>query len=280
MSIPTETASAYGLYLREVGKTALLTAQEELALARKIRKGNKAAREHMIKANLRLVIKIAHEYDGYGLPLLDLINEGNIGLMKAIDRFDPERGAKLSTYAVWWIRQTIQRAISNQSKTIRLPVHLNDQLFKLRRTALELQEKLGHEPSNAEIAQAMGVSERQVKNWRGAAFAPISLDTPVGDEDNANLGDLVPDNNAVMPFEAMQDAGEASIVQDLLKTLPTRERQILAYRFGLNGGKERTLEEVGERFGVTRERIRQLQNKALSRLRKAMEQFGATPATA
>lgn len=268
----TEPATAITLYMREVGEVALLTPQEEIKLAARIKRGDKAAREHMIRANLRLVVKIAREYEGLGLPLLDLINEGNIGLMKAVERFDPAKGGKLSTYSSWWIKQSIRRALANQGKTIRLPVHVADKIYHLRLAELRLQETLGREPTEEELAQELKTTPRRVAALRTAAIRPASLDAPLGDEDSSRLGDVVADEMASNPADQLEHQTTAAKVLELVEKLPDREASILRFRFGLNGGSEKTLEEVGEKFGVTRERIRQLQNLALGKLRQMLEQ--------
>jgi RNA polymerase primary sigma factor len=267
--------TAIRLYLREIGQVKLLTPQEEIELAARIKKGDKKAREHMIKANLRLVVKIARDYEGIGLPLLDLISEGNIGLMKAVERFDPAKGGKLSTYGSWWIKQSIKRALANQSKTIRLPVHLVDKISKMRRTAMKLQEMLGHEPTDEELADEMGLTASRVRQMRQAAIRPASLDAPIGDDDSNNFSDVVQDENAVSPYENLEDKTVTGMLQDMVKHLDEREATILRFRFGLDGGSEKTLEEVGEKFGVTRERVRQIQNLALKKLRRMIEKLEA-----
>jgi RNA polymerase primary sigma factor len=260
-----------GLYLREISQVPLLTPQEEVKLAAKIKRGNKRAREQMIKANLRLVVKIAHDFSNYGLPLLDLISEGNIGLMKAVERFDPKKGGKLSTYASWWIKQSIKRALANQSKTIRLPVHLVDKIGKIRRVAAQMTEELGREPSNEELAEELGLAPEKVAHLKNVAVRPASLDAKINADDDTAFGDLVSDERAEDPFAVLRDKDLREEVGDLLGVLDARERKIIAFRFGLGGGKERTLEEVGVKFGVTRERIRQLQNIALLKMRKALQ---------
>jgi RNA polymerase primary sigma factor len=261
------------LYLREIGQVKLLTPDEEIQLAARIKKGDKKAREHMIKANLRLVVKIARDYEGIGLPLLDLISEGNIGLMKAVERFDPAKGGKLSTYGSWWIKQSIKRALANQSKTIRLPVHLVDKISKMRRTAMKLQEELGHEPTDEELADELGMTAARVRQMRQAAIRPASLDAPIGDDDSNNFSDVVQDENATSPYDNLEDKTVTGMLQDMVKHLDAREATILRFRYGLDGGTEKTLEEVGEKFGVTRERVRQIQNLALKKLRKMIEKL-------
>jgi RNA polymerase primary sigma factor len=267
--------TAIKLYLREIGQVKLLTPQEEITLAARIKKGDKKARELMIKANLRLVVKIARDYDGIGLPLLDLISEGNIGLMKAVERFDPAKGGKLSTYGSWWIKQSIKRALANQSKTIRLPVHLVDKISKMRRVAMRLQEELGREPTDEELAGELGTSASRVTQMRMAAIRPASLDAPIGDEDSNNFSEVVQDENADTPYEMLEDKTVTGMLQEMVKKLDPREATILRFRFGLDGGSEKTLEEVGETFGVTRERVRQIQNIALRKLRKMIEKLEA-----
>lgn len=259
-----------GLYLREISQVPLLTPQEEVKLAAQIKRGNKKAREKMIKANLRLVVKIAHDFSNYGLPLLDLVSEGNIGLMKAVERFDPKKGGKLSTYASWWIKQSIKRALANQSKTIRLPVHLVDKIGKIRRVAAQMTEELGREPSTEELAEELGLAPAKVAHLKNVAVRPASLDAKLNADDDTAFGDLVSDERAEDPFATLRDKDLREEVGDLLDVLDPRERKIISFRFGLGGGKERTLEEVGRKFGVTRERIRQLQNIALLKMRKAL----------
>lgn len=268
--------TAIKLYLREIGQVKLLTPQEEIELAARIKKGDKRAREQMIKANLRLVVKIARDYEGIGLPLLDLISEGNIGLMKAVERFDPAKGGKLSTYGSWWIKQSIKRALANQSKTIRLPVHLVDKISKMRRTSMRLQEELGREPTDDELGEEMGITASRVAQMRMAAIRPASLDAPIGDEDSNNFAEVVQDESADTPYEQLEEKTVTRMLQEMVKTLDPREATILRARFGLDGGPQKTLEEVGQKFGVTRERVRQIQNIALKKLRKMIERMEAT----
>jgi len=246
-----------GLYLREISQVPLLTPVEEVKLAGQIKRGNKKAREKMITANLRLVVKIAHDFSKFGLPLLDLISEGNIGLMKAVERFDPKKGGKLSTYASWWIKQSIKRALANQSKTIRLPVHLVDKIGKIRRVSAQMTEELG-------------LAVAKVAHLKSVGVRPASLDARINADDDTPFGDLVSDERAEDPFAVLCEKDLHSEVGDLLEALDPRERKIISYRFGLSGGRERTLEEVGHKFGVTRERIRQLQNIALMKMRKSL----------
>jgi RNA polymerase primary sigma factor len=268
--------TAIRLYLREIGQVKLLTPQEEIELAAKIKKGDKKAREHMIKANLRLVVKIARDYEGIGLPLLDLISEGNIGLMKAVERFDPKKGGKLSTYGSWWIKQSIKRALANQSKTIRLPVHLVDKISRMRRMAMKLQEEFGREPTDEELAAELSTTASRVAQMRTASIRPASLDAPIGDDDSNNFSEMVEDERAVNPYDELEDKTVVTMLQDMVKHLDEREATILRYRFGLDGGSEKTLEEVGVKFGVTRERVRQIQNLALRKLRKMIERLEKT----
>jgi len=266
-----ESKSALNLYMREAVEVPLLTVAEENALAARIKKGDTVAREHMIRANLRLVVKIAKDYDGLGLPLLDLINEGNMGLMKGVERFDPSKGGKLSTYSSWWIKQSIKRALANQSKTIRLPVHLVDKISKMRRVAMELQELFGREATDEEIAEEMEVPLRKVRLWRRASLRTSSLDESLGDEDSSRLGDVVPDESCQTPYEDLESRTTHQLLQNSLHILDSREMTILRERFALDGGQEKTLDEIGQKFGVTRERIRQLQNIALAKLRRRIE---------
>jgi RNA polymerase primary sigma factor len=265
--------TAIKLYLREIGQVKLLTPAEEIALAARIKKGDKKAREHMIKANLRLVVKIARDYEGIGLPLLDLISEGNIGLMKAVERFDPAKGGKLSTYGSWWIKQSIKRALANQSKTIRLPVHLVDKISKMRRTAMKLQEEFGREPTDEELAEELQTTPGRIASMRMASVRPTSLDAPIGDDDSNSFSEIVQDENAEDPYEQLEDKTVTGMLEDMVMKLDPREATILRFRFGLDGGTEKTLEEVGEKFGVTRERVRQIQNIALRKMRKMIEKF-------
>lgn len=270
MSRYDDSDSGFKIYLREIGKTPLLTPAEEIKLAARIKRGDKEARTHMIKANLRLVVKIAHDYGNLGLPLLDLVSEGNIGLMKAVERFDPAKGGKLSTYAAWWIKQSIKRALANQSKTIRLPVHLVDKISKIRRVAISMSEELGREPTDDELAEEVGISAAKLSQLRTVSIRPASLDAPMNEDDGTEFGEIVGDDGAVDPSENLSDKNMQEEITDLLGVLDERERKIINSRFGLDGGAARTLEEVGSKFGVTRERIRQLQNIALAKLRRAL----------
>jgi RNA polymerase primary sigma factor len=275
-----EKSSALTIYMRELGQVELLTPEEEIQLAAKIKKGNPEARERMIRANLRLVVKIARDYEGLGVPLLDLINEGNIGLMSAVERFDPAKGAKLSTYGSWWIKQSIRRAIANQAKTIRLPVHMVDKIYHMYRVSLKLQETLGREPTDEETAAELGITTRAVGAMRIACARPASLDAPLGDDENARLADIVRDEQATSPYEQLEEKTVTDMLTEMIDRLQPREASVLRFRFGLDGGPERTLEEVGEKFGVTRERIRQLQNLALKKLRRMIKTIEPVPEAA
>jgi len=258
------------IYLREIGQIKLLTPQEEIDLAARIKKGDREARTLMIKANLRLVIKIAHDYAHLGLPLLDLVSEGNIGLMRAVERFDPAKGGKLSTYAAWWIKQSIKRALANQSKTIRLPVHLVDKISKMNRVASQMSEELGREPTDDELAEEVGLSTKTVSQLKTASIRPSSLNAPISEDDSTEFGEMVGDEGARTPFEFLRDKNLRDELADILEVLDGRERLIIFQRFGLDGVRPRTLEEVGKKLGVTRERIRQVQNIALVKMRRAL----------
>lgn len=262
---------ALGSYLREISKVPLLSAADEVRLGRLVVKGDKQARDQMIHANLRLVVKIAQEYAHFGLPLLDLISEGNIGLMKAVDRFDPERGNKFSTYAAWWIKQGIKRALANQSKTIRLPVHMVDKLARMRRTAAQLTEELGREPTHEELAEELGLTTRKVAMLQRVSQRPSSLNQTIGEENSTELGDLVADENAASPDQIIEEQNLQTAVAGVLHVLDERESFILSLRYPQDGRPPLTLEEIGAQLGVTRERVRQLQNIALRKLKQALE---------
>jgi len=265
-----ESDSVLNRYLQEIGRIPLLTPQQEIELAAKIKKGDAAARERMINANLRLVVTIAHDYVNLGLPLLDLISEGNIGLTKAVERFDPMKGAKLSTYAMWWIKQSIKRALANQSKTIRLPVHLVDKVAKVRRVSLQMAEELGREPTDNELGEEIGIAGEKVARLKSLGVRPASIDSPIGDDDSTEFGETIGDEEAQTPFELLRDRNLLDEMDGLLDVLDKREQKIISQRFGLDGGTPKTLEDVGKNFGVTRERIRQLQNITLAKLRRAL----------
>jgi RNA polymerase primary sigma factor len=272
-AVPTESlrGDTLQLYLREIGQVKLLTPQEETTLARRIQRGDKKAREHMITANLRLVVKIAREYESLGLPLLDLINEGNIGLMKGVQRYNPNKGAKFSTYASLWIKQAIRRALSNTSKTIRLPVHVLDKMSHVRKAEVKLREVLDREPTDEELADDLGINAQRIRLYRDASRAPVSLDSPISFDDSTSIAEHVADANAAAPFDELVMHNEHELVKEVLATLDARESRILAMRFGLDNGQPKTLEEVGERLGVTRERIRQIQEQALQKMRVKIE---------
>ncbi len=257
-------------YLDQIGKTPLLTLEQETALARKVLKGDEAARQHMIQANLRLVVRIAKDYDGFGLPLMDLISEGNFGLIKAVERFDPDKGGKLSTYAAWWIKQAIKRALASNGKTIRLPVHMVDRIALMRRVGNQLAKELEREPTNEEIAQAMDIPLSKVVHMKSIANRAASLDQPVGEDGDATLGDLVKDESARSPFENLRGKSDLSEIAEMLAHLEPREAEVITLRFGLDGESPLTLEEVGVKFKLTRERVRQLQQSALMQLRRMM----------
>jgi len=266
-----ETDFGIKIYLREIGQIPLLTQEDEARLAARIKKGDPEARILMIRSNLRLVVKIARDYSNLGLPLLDLVSEGNIGLMQAVERFDPKKGGKLSTYAAWWIKQSMRRALSNQSKTIRLPVHLVDKLSKMRRVSLQMSEELGREPTDDELAEEIGISRSKVSQLKTVAIRPASLDAPISDDDSTEFGEIVSDSEAQTPFDQLRDQNLLNEVGNLLTVLDEREKKIIFSRFGLGGEKPQTLDEVGKKFRVTRERIRQLQQIALQKLRRALQ---------
>jgi RNA polymerase primary sigma factor len=268
--LSTEERSPIRYYLDQIGKTPLLTLEEETALARRVLKGDEAARQKMIQSNLRLVVRIAKDYDNFGLSLMDLISEGNFGLIKAVERFDPDKGGKLSTYASWWIKQAIKRALASNGKTIRLPVHMVDRIAQMRRITARLTTELGREPHNDEIALAMEIPLAKVVHMKSIANRAASLDQPVGEEGDATLGDLVKDDTERTPFETLRGKSDNAEIAEMLAALEPREAEILTHRFGLNGESPLTLEEVGERFKLTRERVRQLQQSALMQLRRIM----------
>ena len=263
--------NSFQIYLQQISEIPLISVQEEIDLAGKIKKGDNEAREKMITSNLRLVVKIAKEYSNIGLSLLDLINEGNIGLMKAVERFDPSKGGKLSTYASWWIKQSIKRALANQSKTIRLPIHMVDRVTQIRRTSSALEEKLGRAPSDEELAAEMDLPVSRITHLKAVSQKPASLDSPIsGDEDNSTLSEVIADEKSRSPLEHLQSKSLIGDISRVLDQLEPREAEIMRLRFGLEGLDPHTLEEVGEKIGVTRERVRQLQQQALRALRKSM----------
>jgi RNA polymerase primary sigma factor len=273
-ALRTETLDAFTLYMREVGQTKLLTREEEILLARRIKKGDKRAREQMIKANLRLVVKIAYGYENSGLPLLDLVSEGNIGLMTGVQRFDPKKGAKFSTYVAFWIKQSIRRALANQSRTIRLPVHVVDKLFHMRQIEMCFREVTGRDPNDQELSLEIGLSAKQIAAYRSASVSPTSLDALLGDSnDSSSFSEIVPDEKIQTPYRQLEKKSDASLVREIVETLDKREHAILRSRFGLDGDGKETLEELGKKFGVTRERIRQIQEAALIKLRCKIEKL-------
>ena len=255
------------MYLKEIGTVPLLSADEELELARKKADGDEQAKERLIEANLRLVVSIAKRYTGRGMSFLDLVQEGNLGLIKGVEKFDYTKGYKLSTYATWWIRQSVTRALADQARTIRVPVHMVETINKMSKMQRKLTLELGYEPSVAELADALEMSEDKVMEIMQIAREPASLETPIGEEDDSNLGDFVADSNAVTPEGNVENVMLREHIDALLGDLKDRERQVIVMRFGLEDGHPRTLEEVGKSFNVTRERIRQIEAKALRKLR-------------
>ena len=256
------------MYLREIGKVSLLTAEEEVDLAKQMEEGDIKAKQKLIDANLRLVVSIAKKYIGRGMLFLDLIQEGNLGLIRAVEKFDYRRGFKFSTYATWWIRQAITRAIADQARTIRVPVHMVETINKMVRVSRQLVQQLGREPTDEEIAIEMEIDPSRVEEIRRISQLPVSLETPIGEEEDSQLGDFIEDRDLPGPDEAAAGRLLHEQIEELLSSLSTREREVLHYRFGLEDGHSYTLEEVGRRFNVTRERIRQIEAKALRKLRQ------------
>ncbi len=255
------------MYLKEIGRIPLLTPEEEQSLAARMLDGDEQAKERMINANLRLVVSIAKRYMGRGMHFLDLIQEGNLGLMKAVEKFDYSKGYKFSTYATWWIRQAITRSLADQARTIRIPVHMVETINKVIRTSRQLLVERGHEPSDEEIAEVMGIPVEKVRDVRKISIEPVSLEAPIGEEEDSRLGDFIPDTDAFSPSEVASNTLLREELDKVLDTLTSRERTVLELRFGLLDGHESTLEEVGKQFNVTRERIRQIEAKALRKLR-------------
>ncbi len=255
------------MYLREIGRVPLLSAAQEVSLAQRMEKGDEEARRHLTEANLRLVVSVAKKYIGRGMSLLDLIQEGNIGLIRAVEKFDYRKGYKFSTYATWWIRQAITRAIADQARTIRIPVHMVETINRLIRTSRRLVQELGRDPTSDEIAKEMGLPPEKVREIQKISQEPVSLETPIGEEEDSHLGDFIEDQKALAPADAASHQLLKEQVEDVLDSLTQRERRVLQLRFGLDDGRSRTLEEVGREFGVTRERIRQIEAKALRKLR-------------
>ncbi len=254
------------LYLREIGKVPLLNANQEVSLAKRIERGDMAAKQHMIEANLRLVVSIAKGYLGRGLSFLDLIQEGSLGLIRAVEKFDYRRGYKFSTYATWWIRQAVTRAIADKARTIRIPVHMVEKLNKVVHIERQLVQRLGREPRAEEIAEELEISPDEVREILRMAQLPVSLEKPIGEEEDSSLGDFVPDEHAESPFDSASLSLRRGDIELALASLPDRERQVIELRYGLNGDPPCTLEEVGREFGVTRERIRQIENNTLKKL--------------
>ena len=259
------------LYLREIGKVPLLTADQEIALAKRIERGDMAAKTHMIEANLRLVVSIAKGYLGRGLSFLDLIQEGSLGLIRAVEKFDYRKGFKFSTYATWWIRQAVTRAIADKARTIRIPVHMVEKLNKVVHIERQLVQRLGREPRPEEIAEELDMSPEEVREILRMAQLPVSLEKPIGEEEESSLGDFVPDEQAESPFDTAQLSLRREDIEQALASLPERERKVIELRFGLGGTQPCTLEEVGRAFGVTRERIRQIENNTLKKLESLPE---------
>ena len=269
LSVPNDTPidDPVRMYLKEIGLIPLLSPQEEVDLAMKVVEGDEEAKSKLINANLRLVVSIAKKYVGRGMLLLDLIQEGNLGLIKAVDKFDYTKGYKFSTYATWWIRQAITRSIADQARTIRIPVHMVETINKLIRVSRQLLQTYGREPSPEEIAEEMGISVDKVREIQKIAQEPVSLETPIGEEEDSHLGDFIPDEDVPAPAEAAAFSMLKEQLVEVLDTLTEREQKVLKLRFGLDDGRARTLEEVGKEFDVTRERIRQIEAKALRKLR-------------
>ena len=255
------------MYLKEIGKVPLLDADRELLLAQKMSEGDQRAKQELVEANLRLVVSIAKRYVGKGMFFLDLIQEGNLGLMKAVEKFDYTKGYKFSTYATWWIRQAITRAIADQARTIRIPVHMVETIHKVSRVSRQLLQERGHEASADEIAEVIGMSPEKVREIMKIAQDPVSLETPIGEEEDSHLGDFIPDDDSPAPADAASYALLREQLSEVLHTLTPREEHVLKLRFGLDDGRTRTLEEVGKEFNITRERIRQIEAKALRKLR-------------
>ena len=267
LSVKTPTNDPVRMYLKEIGKVPLLTAEEEVSLAKRIERKDMEAKRKLIEANLRLVVSIAKRYVGRGMLFLDLIQEGNLGLIRAVEKFDYRKGYKFSTYATWWIRQAITRAIADQARTIRIPVHMVETINKLIRVQRQLLQDIGREPTPEEIAHEMGTTPQKVREILKISQEPVSLETPIGEEEDSQLGDFIEDEDATMPVEAVSEIMQKEELNQVLNTLTHRERKVIELRFGLTDGHPRTLEEVGREFGVTRERIRQIESKTLCKLR-------------
>ncbi len=271
LSVKTPTNDPVRMYLKEIGKVPLLTAEEEVALAKRIERKDMEAKRRLIEANLRLVVSIAKRYVGRGMLFLDLIQEGNLGLIRAVEKFDYRKGYKFSTYATWWIRQAITRAIADQARTIRIPVHMVETINKLIRVQRQLLQEMNCEPTPEQIAQEMGTTPQKVREILKISQEPVSLETPIGEEEDSQLGDFIEDEDATMPVEAVSEIMQKEELNAVLNQLTHRERKVIELRFGLKGEHPRTLEEVGQRFGVTRERIRQIEAKTLAKLKSYRE---------
>lgn len=266
LTIPAGVDDPIKMYLKDIGKIQLLSSEDEIKLARRIEEGDEQARKELIESNLRLVVSIAKRYIGRGLQLLDLIQEGNLGLIKAVEKFDYKMGYKFSTYATWWIRQAITRSIAEQSRTIRIPVHMVETINKISKAQRVLSQELGREPSENEIANHLNLPEEKIREAIKVSMDPISLETPIGEEDDSHLGDFIPDENGMVPATAVDRLMLKEQISSVLDTLKPREREVLELRFGIKDNKPRTLEEVGKQFGVTRERIRQIESKAMRKI--------------
>ena len=267
LSVKSPTNDPVRMYLKEIGKVPLLTAEEEVSLAKRIERHEMEAKRKLIEANLRLVVSIAKRYVGRGMLFLDLIQEGNLGLIRAVEKFDYRKGYKFSTYATWWIRQAITRAIADQARTIRIPVHMVETINKLIRVQRQLLQDIGREPTPEEIAHEMGTTPQKVREIVKISQEPVSLETPIGEEEDSQLGDFIEDEDATMPMEAVSEIMQKEELNAVLATLTQRERRVIELRFGLKGEHPRTLEEVGQKFNVTRERIRQIEAKTLAKLK-------------
>ena len=259
------------LFLNDISRVPLLTPAREVELAKRIERGDASAKQEMVEANLRLVVSIAKRYRNYGLPFLDLIQEGTIGLVRAAEKFDYRRGFKFSTYATWWIRQAVARALADKGRTIRMPVHVVDKLNRIARSKRKLSAELGREPTAAEVAADAGLPERDVEQIRRSAEAPVSLETPIGDEDDSEFGHLLADESTRSPHELVEESLRKETLRRIVEMLPARERRLLQLRYGLNGEHPRTLDEIAEAFGLTRERVRQLEQRSLKKLRALAE---------
>ncbi len=271
LSVKTPTNDPVRMYLKEIGKVPLLTAEQEVSLAKRVEQGEMEAKRRLIEANLRLVVSIAKRYAGRGMSFLDLIQEGNLGLIRAVEKFDYRKGFKFSTYATWWIRQAITRAIADQARTIRIPVHMVETINRLIRIQRQLIQDLGREATPEEVAAEMGITPDRVREILKISQDPVSLETPIGEEDDSQLADFIEDEEAAMPVEAVGEIMQNEALDHVLRALTHRERKVIELRFGLKGGHPKTLEEVGQAFGVTRERIRQIESKTLAKLKAYRE---------